>query len=143
MTPTLPEILMGIAVAVTTPLPDEASGDYARARAGMVAMLAGLAAQEAERGAAARIWENAALQDLFARVAGDYEAVLGGPLPATSIEGECDQTWSGLDKTNADLRRRLIALHVAVEARGDGPLHGDILRLYVEMAQARHLNAVI
>ena len=60
MTPNLPEILMGQSLALTAPQPPEASGDYMAGRLGMIAMLAALAAQEAERGIAARLWENQA-----------------------------------------------------------------------------------
>ena len=39
MTPSLPDILMGQFIALTAPLPPEASGDYAAARLGMLAVL--------------------------------------------------------------------------------------------------------
>lgn len=139
MTPKLTDILIGQAVAIATPQPPEASGDYMVARLGMVAMLSTLAAQEAERGPAARLWENKAISDLLAAAAGPYADVLGDGLVLSGHEAE-DKSWSGLDRANADLRRRLIALHVAVEARGDAALERRILELYVEMARARRLD---
>jgi hypothetical protein len=129
MTPALPMILMGQAIAAMTPLPPEAGPEYAGGRAGIMAMLASLAAQEAERATAARAWENGAIRELLAR-AGAADA---SP-PAD------DLSWSGLDAENARLRRALIAVHEATEAAGDTDLQRDILALYVAMAKARRLE---
>jgi hypothetical protein len=123
MTPALPDILIGQMVAMLTPLPLEAGGDYQAGRAGLLAMLAGLAAQEAERGTAARVWENGAIR-----------ALLGETGP------DSDLSWRALDTANAGLRRRLIALHEDAEARRDGSLQRDILALYQAMAKARRLD---
>jgi len=51
-----------------------------------------------------------------------------------------DLSWTALDLANADLRRQLIGLHEAVEARGDAALDDAILALYVEMARLRRLD---
>jgi len=128
MTPALPDILTGQAIGLVTPLPPEAGADYLAGRAGLLAMLAGLAAQEAEKGVAVRVWENQAIAALLTK-AGDIEA----KADAT------DLSWRALDAVNAGLRRRLIALHEAAEARADKPLQTEILRLYVDMAAARRL----
>jgi hypothetical protein len=128
MTPRLPDILVGQAVGLTTPLPPEAGPDYLAGRAGLLAMLASLAAQEAERGVAARVWENGAIAALLARHGA------GAP------QARADLALTALDATNADLRRRLIALHEAAEGRGDKALQTEILALYVEMAAARRLT---
>jgi hypothetical protein len=128
-------ILLGQAVALGAPAPPECLGDYAAGRAGLVATLLVLAAQEAERGPAARAWENGALRALLAEADPQYLAMAGGqPPPAVG-----EATWSALDTENADLRRRLIALHEAAEAGGDAPLQRRILALYVDMAKARRL----
>ena len=127
MTPTLPDILTGQAVALMTPMPPEAGGDYLAGRMGMLAMLAGLAAQEAERGAAARVWENGAIRALLATA---------GVAPAPAVE---NLAWSALDAANAELRRALIGLHEAAEDRGDRALQVEILDLYRQMATARRL----
>jgi hypothetical protein len=121
-------------------LPPEASHDYAAARLGMINMLAGLAAQEAERGAAALIWENGALAALFGAAAAQYDDALDGRLGAASIAAQPDLALSALGARNADLRRTLIALHEAVEARRDRTLDLEILDLYRRMAHARHLD---
>ena len=127
MTPSLPDILTGQAVAVMTPLPPEAGGDYLAGRMGLVAMLAGLAAQEAERGTAARVWENGAIRALLARAG----------FPQASVVD--DLNWRALDTANAELRRALIRLHEAAEGGGDRTLQTEILELYRQMAHARRL----
>ena len=123
MTPALPDILIGEMVALATPLPPEAGGDYQAGRVGLIVMLAGLAAQEAERGTAARVWENAAIRALLGETGSDP-----------------DLAWSALDRNNAELRRKLITAHEAAEARGDASLQRDILTLYQAMAKARRLD---
>jgi hypothetical protein len=129
MTPSLPDILMGNAVALGAPMPPEASGDYLVGRLGLVAMMSVLAAQEAERGIEARVWENGAIRDLLARAAAppDYPAAI-------------DLTWSALDRENAELRRSLITAHIAAENSGDVILDRDILQLYKEMSERRRLD---
>jgi hypothetical protein len=140
MTPALPDILTGQAVALATPLPPEASGEYAAGRAAILTLLALLAAQEAERGAAARVWENGALRALLAGAAAAYDGALGGRLALAAAAVDEDFSWTALDAANADLRRLLIALHEAAEGRGDGALDREILALYARMAQARRLE---
>jgi hypothetical protein len=140
VTPSLPDILMGYAVALVTPLPPEASGDYAAGRMGILGMLAVLAAQEAERGIAARLWENAALRALFSKVAGAYDDELAGRLSAAAAGEDGDFSWTALDLANAALRRLLIALHEAVEARRDSGRDREILTLYRRMAHERRLE---
>ena len=130
MTPTLTDILLGQAAAIAAPQPPEAGGDYMASRLGMVAMIATLAAQEAERGPAVRVWENAAIQALLTGAGG----------AAVDAPDREDFTWSGLDRKNAVLRRALTALHESAEARGDQALQAEILGLYVAMAEARRLD---
>jgi hypothetical protein len=140
MTPTLPDILIGCLLTLNAPLPPEAAGEYMAARMGLLAMLTALAAQEAERGPAARIWENQAIGDLFAHLSDDYRAQFGDALAAAVQAGDGDFTWSGLDRTNAALRSALIDLHQEAERRDDGDLQRAILKLYQAMAEARRLD---
>jgi hypothetical protein len=129
MTPSLPDIMLGNVVALTAPMPPEASGDYLLGRLGLVAMMSVLAAQEAERGVDARVWENSAIRAILARA-----AFLVDCPPAA------DLTWSALDRENARLRRALIAAHIAAEEASDAALDRAILQLYREMADRRRLN---
>lgn len=128
MTPTLPDILAGQAAALMQPTPPEAGGEYMAGRVGILVMLASLAAQEAERGPAARAWENEAIAALLAEA---------GHAPDKT---EPDLTWRGLDARNAALRRALIALHESAEQAGDQRLQREILDLYQAMAKARRLE---
>jgi hypothetical protein len=123
MSPALPDLLMGLIVSLTSPAPPEAGGDYAAGRMGIVALLLMLASQEAERGPAARVWENDAIAELLGDAA---------PPPRP--------TWSNLDARNAELRRALIARHIAAEDHGDLQLQTRILALYEAMAHARRLE---
>lgn len=124
MSPSLPDILDGQAIALSTPQPPEAGGDYMAGRIGILGMLAMLAAQEAERGFAASLWENDAVREILCE-------------PSTA---EIEPGLTALTAENARLRRRLIALHEAAETRGDGDLDRRILRLYREMARRRRLD---
>ena len=54
MTPTVREVLRGVAIALATPPSADAGPEYAASRAGIAATLAMLAAGEAEVAAAAR-----------------------------------------------------------------------------------------
>jgi hypothetical protein len=92
-------------------------------------MLSMLAAQEAERGIDARVWENAAIRGLLARA--------GAPADCPPA---ADFTWSVLDRENAALRRALISVHAAAEGAGNAPLDRQILTLYKEMADRRRLD---
>ena len=137
MSPKLPDLLVGLVVAMSASAPPEAGGDYAAARMGLVASLLILAAQEAERGPAARLWENDAISALLAT----ESARAAEPEPERGKPGAVgDATWSALDERNAALRRRLIALHEGAEARGDKALQSRILALYQQMAHARRLT---
>lgn len=140
MTPSLPDILTGQAVALATPLPPEACGDYAAGRVGILVLLALLAAQEAERGIAARLWENGAIRALLAKAASIYDGGLGGRLGLAAAGLDDDFSWAALDLTNADLRHLLIALHETVEERSDAALDREILTLYRHMAHERRLD---
>jgi hypothetical protein len=136
MTPSVREIMTGVAVALSTPPSADAGPDYFASRVGMVSMLTGLAAQEADRAAAAAVAENAAIRALFKDAAMAY---LDLDLAAVGAAEDPDLTVSALDDVNASLRRKLIALHEAVEAAGDAATDRAILALYVRMADLRHL----
>jgi hypothetical protein len=138
--PTVAEVLTGATVAIMTPMPPEAGPEFAASRAGMVATLNALAAQEAERGVPVRLEENALIRALLARAAASYDTGLSGRLAAAAKAQDSDLSWTALDNANADLRRLLIALHEAVEAAGDAALDHEILSLYRDMAHLRRIE---
>ena len=134
MTPSLPDILVGNFMCMADPGPPEQQGEFLAGKVGLVALLSLLAAQETERGAAARVEENALIRTALAEAAAEYGLDAAG-LPSTD-----EMTISSLDAVNAALRRALIGLHEAVEARGDTARHQALLRLYVKMADLRRLD---
>lgn len=134
MTPSLPDILAGNLLCLADPGPPEQQGEFMAGKIGLVALLSLLAAQEAERGVAARVAENAAVRAMLDGAASDYGLEVS-TLPSTE-----DLTLSALDRVNAALRTALISLHEAVEARGDMARHHAILRLYAKMAELRRLD---
>ena len=134
MTPSLPDILVGNFLCMMDPPPPEQQGDFMAGKVAVVALLSLLAAQEAERGVAARRAENAALREILAEAADDHGLDLAS-LPSTD-----DFSISALDRVNAALRAALIGLHEAVETRGDTARHHAILRLYARMAEWRRLD---
>lgn len=136
MTPSLPDILVGNFLCVAEPPPPESAGEFMAGKVAVVALLSLLAAQEAERGPSARVWENATLRAVLLDAAPVYGEAFAEA--AGAVDG--DFTLAALDRANATLRRALIALHEAVEAAGDTARDHAILRLYRDMAHARRLD---
>jgi len=134
MTPSVPDILVGNFLCMAEPGPPEQQGEFLAGKVAVVALLSLLAAQEAERGAAARVAENAAIRAILSESRADYG--LEADWPADPAE----PTISVLDRVNAALRRALIGLHEAIETRGDTARHAQILRLYAQMAEWRRLD---
>lgn len=124
MTPTTAELLVGNLLALANAPPPESAGAYGAGMVGVTGMIAVLAAQEAERGVAVRVAENAAIR-----------AALG--VPAAE---EPDLGVTALDAANAELRRALIAAHEAAEAEGDTARDRAFLTLYQRMADWRRLE---
>jgi hypothetical protein len=134
MTPTATELLNGCILTLTTPPRPEDAGLFATARLRMVALINRLAAIESAKGAAVRVWENAALRSLLTDAAPRY------PIGADAMAaGDGDCSTDALDAANAKLRRMLIELHEAAELAQDRVLDRSILKLYREMAQRREL----
>lgn len=143
MTPTTPELLIGVLAAFAEPAPPESAGEFMAGRIGVVGMISLLAAQEAERGIATRVEENRAIRALFSRFNRNWDSALGGQLSWAARGGDGDLTLTALDAKNAELRRTLIALHAAVDTSGrpdTTPLQGELLHLLKHMAELRALH---
>jgi hypothetical protein len=140
MTPTAPELLMGCVTALSTPPAEEDGGVYVAGKIGLAAIINVFCAQECAGGAAARVWENAALRSLVSDASASYDARLDGALASAVDIGDGDVSLQALDAANAELRRRLIQLHEAVEAASDAMLDRRILTLYRQMADRRLLH---
>ena len=136
MTPTAPELLMGNFLCLAEPPPPEAMGEFMQGKVAVTAMISLLAAQEAERGVEARLWENSAIRAVLSRSALDY----GERFKDASKGHDTDFNLAKLDAVNARLRRELISLHEMAENRGDTKLHKEIIALYVQMAHMRRLD---
>nr|WP_295110638.1 hypothetical protein [uncultured Caulobacter sp.] len=134
MTPSLPDVLVGNFLCMMDPGPPEQQGEFMAGKVAIVAILSLLAAQETERGVAARVAENIAIRAVLDEAAADYG------LDATSLPSTEGLTFSVLDQVNAGLRKALIDLHEAIEARGDTTRHHEILYLYARMAELRRLD---
>jgi len=137
MTPTVREVLQGVAIALATPPSADAGMDFAASRNGLAASLAMMAAGEAEREVAATVAENAAIRAVLADAAA-YDA--DGALAKAAAQTDGDLTVPALDAVNATLRRQLIALHEQVEAANDRALDRKIVALYVRMAEGRRMG---
>ena len=136
MTPTAPELLMGNFLCLIDPPPPEAMGEFMQGKVAVTAMISLLAAQEAERGVEARLWENSAIRAVLSRSALDY----GERFKDASKGHDTDFNLARLDAVNARLRRELISLHEMAEIRADTKLHKEIIALYVKMAHMRRLD---
>jgi hypothetical protein len=136
MTPTVPELLLGNFLCLTSPPPPESMGEFLQGRVAITGMIAMLSAQEAEHGIDARVWENAAIRDLLRQGAARHGAAFLEAARAV----ESDLNLATLDRVNADLRRALIDLHVQAEISGDQGLDHAILRFYRQSADRRRLD---
>ena len=136
MTPTVPELLMGNFLCLMEPPPPESTGEFLQGRIAVTGMISMLCAQEAERGIAARVWENGEIRGLLGRSA----AVHGARFAEAANGADDDLSLAALDASNADLRRALIALHIAAETARDTALDSEIRGFYVRMADARRLD---
>jgi hypothetical protein len=136
VTPSVRDVLQGVAIALSTPPSADAGLAFDASRMGLAASLAMMAAAEAERAAAAAIAENADIRALFAEASAHDPA---GELAAVARETDTDLSLRALDAVNARLRRALIALHERVEAANDAAFERKIVTLYVRMAAGRRL----
>jgi hypothetical protein len=136
MTPTVSELLLGNFLALMDAPPPESMGEFLQGRVAVTGMIALLAAQEAERGAEARVWENGAIRDLLTSGAGRH----GGKFAQAAGTLDDDLAITALDRVNAGLRKALIDLHIAAETAGDTDLDQAILRFYVKSADMRRLD---
>lgn len=112
---------------------------YGQGSATTTAVLLLMVAQEFNRGAAIRKSENDSMRQLFGEVAAMAEDALGPALKAASVASDSDLTIAALDKSNAELKTLLIALHVFAEDRADTGLERRIILMMQEWAGARQV----
>jgi hypothetical protein len=129
MIPETPGILGWAANRILTEIAPHLPAGYGQASTGTLGMMLILAAQEYEKGADTRVWENRRLRELLAK---------GG------IEPEPDDgslMMSALTAANNRMKADLIRLHEAVEQgpAADKALEHEILQFLKESADRRRL----
>jgi hypothetical protein len=117
-----PEVdqMLGISSAqlmsALTPLLPEG---YAQGSAALLSLIMALSAQEYDRAAEIRASENADMRALFGEIAPRVaDATLRAQLESAAQTGDDSIRISALNKSNAELRRILIALQTHIEAQG-------------------------
>jgi len=129
MIPETPGILAWAANRILTEVAPHLPVGYGQASTGTLGMMLILAAQEYEKAADTRVWENRRMREILAK---------GG---ITTDPDDGSLLMSSLTATNNRLRADLIRLHEAVE---DGPgadkaLEQEILQFLNESANRRKL----
>lgn len=101
------------------------SASYQQGAVAVQALLIKFAAREYERGAEIRVAENAAIRALLRELA-----------PELKLPEDASLAISALDTVNAELRRRLIAVH----AKADASANKRIWRLLKDLAARRAVS---
>lgn len=116
---TAEDILQGVGKALREQIAPSIDDRFASEATRLAALLVNISANGVDDAAAARIWENAALRELF----GDAVALATGSL-STRLSEASQSVESGfkiseLDAENGRLRNLLVELHAFVDERGD------------------------
>lgn len=147
MTPSVPQVLNGIARTMLMDLLPQTTHAYGAQTLQLGAMLAMMCAQEFDRAAARLAEENAALVRLFGDAAGEVgDAGLRDALQAATREAAPSLLVGALHERNGALRALLVRLHAHVET-----LTGDAARTIeeriwaelVESTNRRHLDVAM
>jgi hypothetical protein len=112
-------ILQGVAKAVREQIAPALTDPFASEVARLAAALLSLTANDVDDAAAARIWENAAMRQLFAHAASQAPEGLSARLTDAAQSADPGYRISELDGENGRLRRLLVELHAYVEVRRD------------------------
>jgi len=94
--------------------------NYAQGSTSVLAFMMFFCAQEYERGAEIRACENSEMRELFGELSANVtDRELKEKITTAALSADSSLLISALDKSNADLRKLLIALQVHFEERGD------------------------
>lgn len=115
MTPSVSAVLNGIARTLMTEIAPQLAGSYGAHGTTLAAMLAMMAAQEFERGAARLVEENAAIEALLADGVALASSALRSELESALAAREPSLLISALQARNDTLRAALTHLHAHVE----------------------------
>lgn len=117
MSPDVDAALRTIMMTLVTEIGPQVSGDYPKASVNMLAAAALFMAEEYDRAADVRAWENASMRQLFAAQAATVvDADLSERLRAASLSRDESLRVSALRATNVELKRLLIELQATLEA---------------------------
>lgn len=122
MSPEVDAALRTIMVSLLVEIAPDLKSEYRQASAGVLAIAALFMAEEFDRAAAVRAWENGEMR----RLLGLGSTLVGDPglrdrLAAAANGGDTDLRVSALNAANAALRNLLIELQATLE-QADGPL---------------------
>lgn len=142
MKPGLDHLLLAIAGTVGGRIiPEMPEASYALGDAKMVAGLAVLLAQEADRAADVLVRENAAIRALFGEAA-DMPTPLTDRLTEAAQSADANLRLNTLEAGNAALKTLLIELHILAEDSAEdwaAPLNADIWTILKQGANDRIL----
>ena len=144
MTPSVQQVLNGLARTLLMDLLPQTTHAYGAQTLQLGAMLAMMCAQEFDRAAARLAEENAALERLFGAAAGVVgDGGLRDELQAATRVAAPSLLVSALRERNSALRALLVRLHAHVETLSGDPareIEGRIWAELVESTQRRHLD---
>lgn len=144
MTPSVPQVLNGIARTMLMDLLPQTTHAYAGQTLQLGAALTMMCAQEFDRAAARLAEENAALVRLFSDATGVVgDADLRDELQAAASQAAPSLLVSALHERNGTLRALLIRLHAHVETLTSDAarvVEGRIWAELVESTNRRHLD---
>lgn len=140
----MPELLRGAFLALAEPPPEGSGPEFMAGTVGVIGLLALLASQESEHGAAIRVAENEALEDLLRRARAEgWPGVAPATLEGLLSERGRDLSLTGLEARNAALKSVLIELQIAGEDQ-EGPegraRERAIMDLLAKAARARQVR---
>ena len=133
MIPEADIVVNAVAAKILTDIAPNLPAGYGQGSSGTLAMTLLLAAQDYDKAADTRVWENARMRELLAR---------RGTVPESDMSDGPTVKISALNAVNHRLKAQLIALHEAVEADESAEaraLEKDILMFLKESADRRRL----
>lgn len=123
-------ILQGVGKALREDIVPSIDDRFASEAARLAALLVNISANDVDDAAAARIWENAALRELFADAASLPSGSLAPRLSEASRSVEPGYKISELDVENGRLRNLLVELHSFVEVSNEPAAHALNQRIW-------------
>lgn len=144
MSPSADAALRTLMATLMTEIAPKLADEYLKSSVNVIAVLQMLLADEVDRAAAVRHWENGAMRGLFARaceVVADDD--LARQLRSVAESADEDLRVSALSRGNGELKETLILLQTYLEAddgEPGGALQREIWRFLTAAAQRRSFS---